>query len=141
MIIPDLNLLLYAYSTEDPGHIAARDWWISLLSGEETIGIPLAISVGFIRLATNPSIVSPPMRSDQAVALVKEWFRSPRTIHLDSGVNHFDHLKQCLNAAGRAGRLVTDAHIAALALDHDAEIHSADQDFGLFPNVRWRNPL
>ena len=141
MIIPDLNLLLCAHNTEEPRHIVARDWWMSLLSGEETIGIPLAVSVGFIRLSTNPSVVSPPMTSEQAVALVREWFQSPRVIHLDSGVNHFNHLEQCLNAAGKAGSLVTDAHIAALALDHDAEVHSADQDFGLFPNVRWRNPL
>ena len=73
------------------------------------------------------------MTSEQAAGLLKEWFRSPRVIHLDSGVNHFDHLEQCLYAAGKAGRLVTDAHIATLALDHDAEIHSADHDFGLFP--------
>lgn len=141
MIIPDLNLLLYAHNTEDPRHDAARLWWMNSLTSKETIGIPLAVSVGFIRLATNPSVLSPPMTSGQAVALVKEWFRNPRVIQLDSGVNHFDHLEQCLDAAGKAGSLVTDAHIAALALDHDAEIHSADQDFGLFPNVRWRNPL
>ena len=141
MIIPDLNLLLYAHNTEEPRHNAARRWWTNLLTSEETIGIPLAVSVGFIRLATNPNVLLPPMSSEQAVALVKEWFRSPRVIHLDSGVNHFDHLEQCLDAAGKAGRLVTDAHIAALAMDHDAEIHSADQDFGLFPKIRWRNPL
>ena len=81
------------------------------------------------------------MSGDQAIALVERWFGHLHFIHLDSGPNHFTHMAQCLEAAGKEGKLVTDAHLAALALDHDAEIHSADQDFRLFPNARWRNPL
>ena len=81
------------------------------------------------------------MPGGQAIALVQGWFEQPHFIHLDSGPDHFIHMAQCLEAAGREGKLVTDAHLAALALDHDAEIHSADRDFRLFPNVRWRNPL
>ena len=141
MIIPDLNLLLYAHNSGDERHAAARRWWDELLSGEEPVGIPLAISIGFVRLATSPVVLSPPMTGAQAIALVKGWFQRPDVVHLDSGANHFDHLERCLEAAGRAGRLVTDAHLAALALDHDAELHSADQDFRVFPGVRWRNPL
>ena len=141
MIIPDLNLLLYAHNSGDTRHAAARRWWDELLSGEEPVGIPLAISIGFVRLATSPVVLSSPMTGAQAIALVKEWFQRPYVVHLDSGANHFDHLERCLKAAGRAGRLVTDAHLAALALDHDAELHSADQDFRVFPGVRWRNPL
>ena len=141
MIIPDLNLLLYAHNPGDRRHAVARRWWQELLDGEETIGMPLAVSVGFVRLATNPSVLSPPMTSVQAIAIIKMWLQHPKVVHIDSGVNHFDHLEQCLAAAGRAGSLVTDAHLAALAMDHDAEIHSADQDFGVFPDIRWRNPL
>ncbi len=141
MIIPDLNLLLYAHSSGDSRYAAAYRWWRGLLSGEEAIGIPLAVSIGFVRLATNPSVLSPPMTSAHAISIVKMWFQHSHVIQLDSGANHFDHLEQCLDASGRAGRLVTDAHLAALALDHDAEIHTADQDFGVFPDIRWRNPL
>ena len=141
MIIPDLNLLLYACNTGDSRHAAARRWWRELLTGEETIGIPLAVSIGFVRLATNPSVASPPMTSAQAIALVKDWLQHPHVVQLDPGVNHFDHLEQCLEAVGRAGKLVTDAHLAALAMDYDAEIHSADQDFRIFSKIRWRNPL
>ena len=141
MIIPDLNLLVYAHNTGDRRHADARRWWGELLIGDEIVGIPLAVSVGFVRLTTNPSVLSPPMTGVQAVTIVKAWFQHPPIIRLDAGVNHFNHLEQCLIAAGRAGRLVTDAHLAALALDHDAEIHTADQDFGVFPDIRWRNPI
>ena len=141
MIIPDLNMVVYAHNARAARHEAARRWWEGLLDGEETVGIPLAVSVGFIRLATSPVVLSPPMSSRRAVSLVQDWLRRPHFVQLDSGSNHFNHLAECLEAAGRAGKLVTDAHLAALALDHDAEIHTADRDFRLFPNVRWLNPL
>ena len=141
MIIPDLNLLLYAYNAGDRRHDVARRWWQELLDGEEAVGVPLAVSIGFVRLATNPSVLLPPMTSARAISIVKMWFQRPQVIRLDAGDSHFNHLEQCLIAAGRAGRLVTDAHLAALALDHDAEIHTADQDFGVFPDIRWHNPL
>ena len=112
-----------------------------MLTGSETVGIPLAVSIGFVRLATTPAVVSLPMPGSQAVALVQDWFKQPHFIQLDSGPNHFTHMAQCLDAVGKAGKLVTDAHLAALALDYDGEIHTADQDFRLFLNVRWRNPL
>ena len=141
MIIPDLNLVLYAHDGGNARHAAARQWWDGLLTGTETVGIPLAVSIGFVRLATSPVVVSPPMTSVQALAVVQEWFDRPHFVQIDSGPGHFIHMAQCLDAAGKAGKLVTDAHLAALALDHDAEIHSDDRDFRLFPNVRWRNPL
>lgn len=141
MIIPDINLVLYAHLTTDIRHSAARRWWHGLINGTETVGIPLALSIGFIRLATTPAVVSQPMPGHQAIALVQEWFRQPHLVQLEAGPNHFTHMARCLDAVGRAGKLVTDAHLAALALDHDAEIHSADQDFRLFPNIRWHNPL
>ena len=111
------------------------------MSGTETVGIPLAVSVGFIRLATSSIVVSPPLPSGEAVAMVQDWFEHPHFVQIDSGANHFTNMERCLAAAGRSGKLVTDAHLAALALDHDAEIHSADRDFGLLPNVRWHNPM
>ena len=141
MIIPDINLLVYAHNQDDLRHEDARSWWGDLFEGDETIGLPLAVSVGFVRLATNPSVLSPPMTSEQAVSLVRSWLQKPNVVALDAGPDHFDHLQECLETAGRSGRFVTDAHLAALALDHDAEIHSADQDFRMFPDVRWHNPL
>ena len=141
MIIPDLNLVLYEHVDADARHEAAREWWEQLLNGNEAVGIPLAVSVGFVRLATSPTIVSPPWTSSEAVAKVLGWFEHPRVTHIDSGVSHFANMAECLAAAGRSGKLVTDAHIAVLALDHDAVVHSADRDFRLFPNVRWHKPL
>ena len=85
--------------------------------------------------------MSPPMISDHAVSLVRSWLQMSNVISLGAGPQHFDNLQNCFEAAGRAGRFVTDAHLAALALNHDAESRFADQDLRIFPNVRWHNPL
>ena len=106
MIIPDINLLVYAHNQDDERYDAARSWWGNLLEGEESIGIPLAVSVGFVRLVTNPRVMSPPMTSEEAVSLVRNWLQKPNVNSLDAGPNHFDHLLECLVAAGRAGRFV-----------------------------------
>ena len=140
MIIPDLNLVLYAHVSSDPG-IAQRVMvgWITDRPRDgryPTCGVRRIHQTGD---QSRSSIAADDRRGRDG--LVKEWFEHPHLIRLDSGPDHFAHMGQCLEAAGRAGKLVTDAHLAALALDHDAEIHSADRDFRLFPNVRLRNPL
>ena len=134
---------MYAHIASDARHVAAREWWQGLLSGSETVGIPLAVSIGFVRLVTTAAVVAPlpPMSSVEAIAVVQGWFERPHFIRLDSGPDHFTHMARCLAAAGRAGKLVTDAQVPAFALDYDAEIHTADGDFRLFPEVCWRNPL
>ena len=83
MIIPDINLLVYAHNQDDARYEAARSWLRDLLEGEESIGIPLAVSVGFVRLATNPRVMSPPMASGQAVSIVRSWLQRPNVVPLD----------------------------------------------------------
>ena len=141
MIIPDLNLLIYAYSVTSPSHDAARRWWRELLNGAEEIGVPWVVAAGFIRLATGPNVLDQPATTDQAIDTVEGWFALPHVAPLDPGPEHLALMRGALAAAGTGGDIVTDAHIAALALEHGAEVHSNDADFSRFPGVRWRNPL
>ena len=141
MIIPDLNLLIYAYHAEDPNHQAARRWWAGLLDGVETVGVPWTVSSGFIRLMTNPRMLVSPMSASEAIDIVEGWFQRAHVRPLEPGAGHLTHLRQILRAAGAAANLVPDAHIAAIAIEHSAEVHSNDSDFAKFPGVQWRNPL
>lgn len=141
MIVPDLNLLLYAHNDGAPQFAEARRWWESLLNGTERVGIPWIVAVGFVRLSTKPAVLDRPFSPENAVDTVEEWFSFPHVAPLDPGPEHLDQVRSLLAAAGVAGNLVNDAHIAALALEHGAEVHSNDADFSRFPGVRWRNPL
>ena len=141
MIVPDLNLLVYAHSSGAPLHEPARQWWEELVNGTERVGVPWAVATGFVRLLTHPSVLSTPAAPEVAVDLMAEWFRSPSVVPLNPGTLHLVILREMLAAAGVAANLVTDAHIAALAIEHQAEVHSNDNDFARFPGLRWRNPL
>lgn len=141
MIVPDVNLLVYAYHENDPNHIAAKHWWEGLVNGVETIGVPWAVSMGFVRLMLNPKVLTTPMSPSETIGHVESWFGYDHIIPIDPGTKHLTLFQRILNASGRSPNLVPDAHIAALALERQATVHSHDSDFSRFPGLRWHNPL
>ncbi len=141
MIVPDLNLLVYAHSEGAPFHRPARQWWEGLVNGTERIGIPWVVVAGFVRLLTHPSMLQFPATPMQAVNYVEQWFQFSHVTPLNPGREHLAIFRRALDAAGVGGNLVTDSHIAALAMEYQAEVHSNDTDFSRFPGLRWRNPL
>lgn len=141
MIVPDVNLLVYAYNSDAPHHNAARNWWEGLLSGTGAVRLPWVVCCGFVRLMTHQSVLLRPMSTDDALKHVRAWLAVPNVEVLEPGPRHLELLQGLLAEAGVGGNLVTDAHIAALAIEHQAEVHSNDVDFGRFSGLRWRNPL
>ena len=141
MILPDINLLVYAYNSDAREHAGARAWWESLLGSSEAVGLPWAVSCGFIRLMTHPAILVTPLDPLRAVGHVQAWLDRPNVEVLDPGPRHLEILRRLLGDLGVAGNLTTDAHIAALAMEYQCELHSNDADFARFSGLRWRNPL
>ena len=141
MIVPDVNLLVFAYNAQAPRHAAVRHWWDGLLNGEEPVGLPWAVSTGFVRIITNPRAVGSPLSPQEAVRHVRDWLNLPHVSPLNPGASHLSHLERNLAVAGGGGNLVPDAHLAAFAMEYDAELHSNDSDFARFPGLRWRDPL
>ncbi|MDE0077280.1 MAG: PIN domain-containing protein [Caldilineaceae bacterium] len=141
MIVPDVNLLVYAYHENDPNHVAAKFWWEGLVNGVETIGMPWAVSMGFVRIMLNPKVLSTPMSQSEAIEYVERWFEHDHINPIDPGIKHLALFQQILNASGGSPNLVPDAHIAALALERQAIVHSNDSDFSRFPGLQWHNPL
>ncbi len=141
MIVPDANLLLYAYNDGAPLHVPARRWWEGMLNGSERVGIPWIVVAAFVRLMTQPPLLEYPYSPDQAIDAVESWFDLPHVSPVNPGPEHLALMRRALAAAGVGGNLVTDAHIAALAMEYQAEVHSNDADFSRFPGLRWRNPL
>lgn len=141
MIVPDVNLLLYAHHRVFAQQPAAQRWWEGLLAGSEEVGLPSVVIFGFVRIGTSARVFERPMTVDDAVSRVREWLLRPNVRRLDPGPAHLDIAFDLLRVAGAGGNLTTDAQIAALAIESGAEIHSADTDFMRFPHVRWRNPL
>ena len=142
MIVPDVNLLVYAYNSAAPQHLGARQWWETLLNGTEIIGLPWAVSAGFVRVVSNDKVLNPPLARETGVDYVASWLALSHVIPLNPGTGHLDLFRQYAAVIGGDHNLVTDAHIAAVAKEHDAEVHTFNSsDFGRFPGVPWRNPL
>jgi toxin-antitoxin system PIN domain toxin len=139
--LSDVNLLLYAYDASAAQHARARSWLEERLSGVEAFGFAWATLLAFVRLVTSPRVFDSPLRIDESLDIVEAWLAAPCATVLHPGPRHAVLLRQLLEPLGSAGNLTTDAHLAALALEHDAELCSADADFSRFPGLRWSNPL
>jgi hypothetical protein len=139
--LPDVNLLLYAYNSESPRQTAARDWLEDTLSGTETVALGWAVIVGFVRIATNPAIFARPWQADDALDLVDSWLAQPAATVVNPTDRHAGVLRDLLTPLGAAGNLTSDAHLAALAVEHGATLYSCDNDFSRFAGLRWVDPL
>lgn len=141
MVLPDVNLLVYAYNEIAPFHVTAKAWWEDLLTNDQFVGIPWTVALGFVRLVTHPAVFATPLPPMAAVERVRAWFDRPHVEPLDPGPRHLDILASLFGSTNVAGNLTTDAHLAAIAIEHQCEIHSNDADFARFPGLRWHNPL
>jgi len=141
MIVPDVNVLIHAYNSDSPRHAEARAWWERTLGEPAPVGLAWSVALGYTRIATHPRILANPLRAADACAHVEAWLGQPQVALLHPGDRHAAILFHLLRKLGTAGNLTTDAHLAALAIEHQAEICSTDADFARFPGLRWRNPL
>ena len=141
MILPDINLLLHAYNSHSPVHAAARRWWEGRMTEDSPVHLPWAVILGFLRLATHRQISANPLPVSAACEIVESWLTRPQVSVLHPGERHAAVLFDFLRSTGVGGNLTTDAHLAALAVEHDLEVCTTDTDFARFPGLRWRNPL
>jgi uncharacterized protein len=139
--LPDANVLLYAVDERSPRHEPARDWLERTLSGTETVALAWSVLLAVIRLATKPAIFERPLSPEQALDLVDGWLAAPTTTVIHPTARHSAVLRELLAPLGTGGNLATDAHLAALAIEHGAELCSSDADFSRFSGVRWLDPL
>ena len=140
-MIPDLNLLMYAVDRQASAHRQALRWWNASLSGTETVGLAWTVLLGFVRLTSNPQIVRSPLSAGAALDYVDRWIARDVTTVVQPTPRHTAVLRDLLADTGTGGNLVADAHLAALAIEHGAQLHSADRDFGRFRSLAWVNPL
>ncbi len=141
MKLPDVNLFLYAYDSRSPRHGAARDWLEQTLSGAETVALSWTVLLAFIRLSTRSLVVEEPLSVDAAIEIVESWLDQPCVTVINSTERHAAILRELLSPLGAAGNLTTDAHLAALAIEHGALLCSCDTDFARFQGLRWEDPL
>lgn len=140
-MIIDANLLLYARNSADPRHVAARQFLEQALNGPRRVGLPWESLTAFTRIATHPRVFPAPLSAGDAAEQVEEWLAAPASWVPVPTSGHAAVLLGLVRDLRITGALVSDAHLAALALEHGLGIWSTDADFARFPNLRWEDPL
>lgn len=141
MILVDANLLLYAEDELSEHHEAARTWWDAQLSGSDPVGLCWPVLNAFIRIGTNARLHQRPLTLKEAIERVQSWLDQPCVRLLQPSEKHWTIFQQMLRSGNAVANLVSDAHLAALAVEHNCSLQSTDTDFARFRGLKWKNPI
>lgn len=140
-MIVDANVLLYARNASDPRHEPARAWLEEALNGTTRVGLPWWTLTAFVRISTNARAFPDPLTPEEATQQVDDWLDAPRAWIPEPTAQYRDVLMSLVRTHDVRGPLVTDAQLAALAIDHGVPVVSTDADFARFRSVEWIDPL
>lgn len=141
MILVDTNILLYAEDSLHPRHEQARTWWDAQLSGTGIVCLCWTVLSAFVRIGTNHRVFEQPLSLEEAIARIQSWLDQPCTRVVRPTERHWIIFQQLLRDGQAAANLVSDAHLAALAMEHGCVLASTDSDFARFAKLKWSNPL
>lgn len=141
MILPDVNILIYAHREDTEGHSRYRSWLEGVINGDGPFGLSDLVLSGFLRVVTHPRIFNPPTRLEGALSFVNELRSQPNCVPVMPGRHHWDIFSRICRQSNARGNLIADAYFAALAIESGCEWVTTDRDYGRFPGLKWRHPL
>ena len=141
MILADVNVLIYAFSSRAENHSAYRKWLDHTLQDPAAYGVSELVLGGFIRIVTHPRVFDPPASTQTAFRFCEVLREQPNAVLIEPGPRHWDIFQDLCRASGARGNLVADAYLAALAIESGSEWITTDRDFSRFKGLRWRHPL
>jgi toxin-antitoxin system PIN domain toxin len=141
MILPDVNVLVYAHRGDAPNHAAYRAWLEAVVNSNQAYALSDLVLSGFLRIATHPRIFNPPSELAASLAFVQAIRQRPNAVLISPGPRHWAIFADLCRSAGVKGNLISDAYLAALAIESGSEWISTDRDYSRFPGLNWRHPL
>lgn len=141
MNLPDVNVLIYAHREDAPEHARCAAWLTGLAGGTDPFALSSVTLGGFLRIVTNPRIFKPATPMELALAFCRQLMARRTAVFLQPGLRHWAIMVDLIERSDVRGAMVSDAYLAALAIEHDCDLVTADSDFARFPGLRWRNPL
>ena len=141
MILPDVNVLVYAHREDAADHTLYRQWLEKIIQNGQPYGISDQVLSGFLRVATHPRVFTPPSPIRSALEFVRQIRERPHCQVVMPGSRHWQIFTSLCESLPAAGNLIPDVWFAALAIEHDCEWITTDRDYERFPGLRWRHPL
>ena len=140
MILPDVNVLIYAFRADVPQHPLCREWLVNVINSDAPFGVSRLALAGVIRITTNARAYREPSPLEEAVAFCENLLGQPHCHAVEPGERHWEIFKRLCLETDTRGRRVTDAWFAALAIEWGCDWITFDRDFARFPELRWRTP-
>jgi toxin-antitoxin system PIN domain toxin len=141
VILPDVNVLLYAFRADSVDHARYRGWLDGVVNGDEAYGVSPQVLCSVARIATHPRVYVSPSRLEEALAFARVLLEQPHCTVVVPGARHFSIFEDLCRKAAASGNLVQDAWFAALAIESGCEWTTTDGDFARFAGLRWRRPF
>jgi toxin-antitoxin system PIN domain toxin len=141
LILPDVNVLLYAFRDDSVDHVRHRAWLAAVVNGDEAYGMSPQVLCSVVRIATHPRIFVSPARFDDAIGFARALLEQPHCTVVQPGPRHFSIFEDLCRKAAANGNLIQDAWFAAMAVESGCEWITTDGDFARFPGLRWRRPF
>jgi toxin-antitoxin system PIN domain toxin len=141
VLLPDVNVLVYAHREDTPDHSRLRSWLQDVVNGPEAFGLSDLVLSGFLRVVTHPRVFANPTPLERALEFADVLRSAPNCVRLDPGARHWEIFRGLCQDANARGNLVPDAWFAALAIESGSEWITTDRDYARFPGLRWRHPL
>ena len=141
MVLPDVNVLVYAFRADVEQHEPHRTFVRGLVEGDEAFGLSSQVLSGFVRVVTHPRIFATPDPVEDALSFTRTLRASERSVAIEPGPRHWEIFERLCREGNARGNLVADAYLAALAIESGCEWITTDRDYARFPGLRWRHPL
>jgi hypothetical protein len=141
MILPDVNVLVYAHREDAPDHLAYREWLEGVINSDQAYGMADIVLSGFLRVVTHPRVFSPPSTIEQALTFVDNVRNQSTCVLISPGSRHWTIFERLCRRANVKGNLVPDAYLAALAIESGSTWITTDRDYSRFPQLKWQHPL
>jgi len=141
MLLPDVNVLVYAHREDAPDHIRFQEWLQNMVNSDEAFGISDLVCSGFLRVVTNPAAFRTPSPISLALAFLEDFRSQSNCVAISPGARHWQIFTDLCQMRGMRGNLIADAYYAAMAIESGSEWITTDRDFARFPGLRWRHPF
>jgi uncharacterized protein len=141
VVLPDINVLVYAHRKDTAHHDAARRWVEQMLHSDQAYGMSELVVSGFIRIVTHPRVFNPPSPLDAALTFADQVMSPTHAVRIAPGPRHWDIFERLCRETNAKGNLVADAYLAALAIESGSEWVSTDGDYGRFRDLVWTRPF
>ena len=141
MLLADVNVLVYAHRNDVADHRHFREWWETQIGGPEPFGLAELVLSSFVRIVTNPRFFFEPTPLTDALSICRSLLDRQNIVIIRPGEHHWQIFDDLCRRANIRGDLVSDAYLAALAIESDCEWITLDRDFARFPGLRWRTPF